>query len=174
MKKVKRNKIKEKTTTAPADDILSSLKYRDIIEKQGRAILEHETFQKQKEFMQHGKRNTYDHVLAVADKSIGIAKHLPFKYDEAALVRAALLHDYYLYDWHYPGKGHHFHFVRHGRWAKENAIRDFNVGKREQNSIRWHMFPASLVPPRYLEGWYITAADKICAAAEFIKRRRKK
>ena len=152
----------------------NSLKYIRVIEKYGEDILSHENFLKQKTFMQHGKMTTYDHVLAVTNRSLGIARHLPFHIDEAALVRAALLHDYYLYDWHHPGKGHRFHFVRHGRWAKENAIRDFNVSKREQNAIRWHMFPASLVPPRHLEGWYISIADKLCAAKEFVDRRKKK
>ncbi len=152
----------------------NNLKYIEIIEKHGEDILSHENFLKQKTFMQHGKMTTYDHVLAVTNKSLGIAKHLPFHVDESALVRAALLHDYYLYDWHHPGKGHRFHFVRHGRWAKENAIRDFKVSKREQNAIRWHMFPASLVPPCHLEGWYISIADKLCAAKEFVDRRKKK
>ena len=168
-------KTKSKTTKKESEKpSKNNLKYYEIIEKYGSDILNHEEFLKQKTFMQHGKMNTYDHVLAVTNRAIGISKHLPFKVDESALVRAGLLHDYYLYDWHHPGKGHHFHFFRHGRWAKENAIRDFNVNKREQNAIRWHMFPASIVPPRHLEGWYITIADKACAAKEFIIRRKKK
>jgi uncharacterized protein len=150
-----------------------SLKYQKVIEKYGEGILNHEEFQKQKTFMQHGKQTTYDHVLAVANRSIGIARHLPFKIDEAALVRAALLHDYYLYDWHHPGKGHRLHLFRHGRWAQENAVRDFKLSKKEQNSIRWHMFPLCIVPPRHLEGWYISTADKLCAVKEFIVRKKK-
>lgn len=34
------------------------------------------------------------------------------------------------------------------------------------NSIRTHMFPLTPVPPRHVEGWLVTAADKISATTE--------
>lgn len=160
--------MKNKTEKKP------KLKYLDVIEKYAGDILANPKFQSQKNFFQHGRISTYEHVVLVADKSISIARHLPFKVKEDSLVRAALLHDYYLYDWHHPGKGHRLHPFLHGYWAKDNAVRDYGITKREQNSIKHHMFPLTPIPPLHLEGWIITIADKTSAVKESTKRRKKK
>ena len=169
--------MKSKTVKKPivevSDRTRKRLKYLDIIEKYGSDILSHPSFLQQKDYYQHGNTTTYDHVILVADKSLRIAKRWPFKVNEESLVRSALLHDYYLYDWHHPGKGNHFHPFRHGGRAKANAIKDFNVSKREQNAIKHHMFPLTLVPPIHSEGWIITIADKTSAMKETTKRRKK-
>lgn len=171
--------MKNKTTKTNSskvevsEKVAKKLKYLDVIEQYAADILEHPRFLSQKNFYQHGSISTYEHVLLVANKSISIARRLPFKVKEDSLVRAALLHDYYLYDWHHPGKEHILHPFKHGGWAKKNAVKDFNASKREQNAIKHHMFPLTIVPPCHLEGWIITVADKSSAIKESTTRKKK-
>lgn len=152
------------------------LKNADIILKHGSDILSDETFLTQKEYLQHGTVSVYDHVIYVADKSLSYAKKLHLKVDEEALVRGALLHDYYLYDWHIHGAFYRGHIVKHPGEAAERAKQDFKINKREENMIRRHMFPLTIMPPRYREGWLISWADKTSAVSETLgkKARRSK
>ena len=86
--------------------------------------------------------------------------------DERALMRGAILHDYFLYDWHDPDPSHRLHGYRHPGTACKNAVRDFNVGKVEQNMIRHHMFPLTPTPPTCREGVILCIADKLVASRE--------
>ncbi|MDO4760053.1 MAG: HD domain-containing protein [Candidatus Saccharibacteria bacterium] len=147
------------------------LKNADIIEKYGGDILNDETFQSQKEYLQHGKVSVYDHVIYVADKSLSYAKRLHLKVDEEALVRGALLHDYYLYDWHIHGAFYRGHIIKHPKEAAEKAKQDFKINKKEESLIRRHMFPMTIVPPRYREGWLISWADKTSAVSETLGKK---
>ena len=84
-----------------------------------------------------------------------------------SLIRAALLHDYFLYDWHDWDNGEHqWHGFTHGHAALVNALKDFKLNDIERNSIENHMFPMTPVPPRYIEGYLVTLADKCSATAE--------
>lgn len=56
--------------------------------------------QSEKNFRQHGRMSVYEHSLAVARMCLRIAKYFPGEVDMRSLVRGALLHDYFLYDWH--------------------------------------------------------------------------
>ena len=97
------------------------------------------------------------------------------KCDLRALVRGALLHDYYLYDWHDPNKGFRWHGFKHHRFALNNASRDFELSDTEKNVIYAHMFP--LTPwclPRCREAITVTLADKRVAFAETMKKYRDK
>lgn len=87
-----------------------------------------------------------------------------------SLVRGALLHDYFLYDWHVPAKWHRLHGFHHAARAYRNAKRDFALNALEENMIRAHMFPLGIVVPRYRESWILWTADKICALRETIRR----
>lgn len=82
-----------------------------------------------------------------------------------ALVIGALLHDYFLYDWH-DGKGRHFHGFTHPECAKRNAEMDYTLSPRVKNIIARHMFPLTPVPPTCTEAWIVCIADKICAIEE--------
>lgn len=70
------------------------------IYKYGADILASEGMQKEKTFVQHGSITCYDHSLRVAEKSLELAEKCSAYIDERSLVRGALLHDYFLYDWH--------------------------------------------------------------------------
>ena len=121
-------------------------------------------------FMQHGKTTVYAHSLNVAEVSLRLAKRLPFRVDREALVRGALLHDYFLYDWHQPDPNRPNHAFFHPRMAWENASRDYELGATEEDIIRHHMFPVVPLPPRTAEGWIVCVADTLCAVGETVRR----
>lgn len=58
------------------------------------------------------------------------------------------------------------HGFTHGGTAMRNAMRDFHLNRVERDSIENHMFPLTPIPPRYLEGYLVTIADKISATRE--------
>ena len=74
--------------------------YRNILAKHGGDILGSEQFLKLKSFIQHGNVTVYEHSIHVALCAIKLNKKLGIKGREREIVRGALLHDYFLYDWH--------------------------------------------------------------------------
>ncbi len=134
----------------------------------GQDILESPTYLRQKHYIQHGKVSVYEHCLNVSKMCLFLASVLHLHVDERALVRGALLHDYFLYDWHEPG--HSWHGFTHPEAALENACRDYQLGDIEKDMIKKHMFPLTVVPPRYKESVLITIADKLSAIDETIHR----
>ena len=139
-------------------------------------ILKSKTFNSQKNFMQHGNYTTYDHIVSVAERSLRYAEKFHIKVNEKSMVRAALLHDYYLYDWHDCGGPLkcYWHCLRHPHEAAKNAKAEFNLTKRELRMIKRHMFPCTILPPTSREGLLISMADKACAAHEMRERRKLK
>ena len=72
-----------------------------------------------------------------------------------------MLHDLYLYDWRKPrpdGKG--LHAFRHPRTALNNAMKIFDLNKVEQDAILKHMWPLTIILPKYKVSYIITIADK--------------
>ncbi len=117
-------------------------------------------------FRQHGQTNCLQHSVAVAYHSFALACRLGIDCNYSALLRGALLHDFFLYDWHTPASGHGLHAFTHPRRALENARRYCRLGKREENIILRHMFPLTPIPPRYREGVLVCLADKLCSIYE--------
>lgn len=97
-----------------------------------------------KQFIQHGDVSTYDHCLLVAYYSFLWMRKLHIRCSEDELIRGALLHDYYLYDWHEKEKWHRMHGFRHPGFALSNAQRDFELSEKEKEIIRKHMWPLSI------------------------------
>lgn len=120
-------------------------------------------------YYHHGSTTIYEHCRNVAFTSCIIANkfHLCVNYDW--LIRGALLHDYYLYDWHVKEKEHMLHGFRHPKTAWKNALQDYHLEEVEENIILCHMFPLTIVPPMTMEGWIVCIADKICAVNEIRK-----
>lgn len=56
-------------------------------------------------FVQHGRTTCLTHCMAVAYYSLLFVEVLRIPCDRRSLVRGALLHDYFLYDWHESGSG---------------------------------------------------------------------
>ena len=140
----------------------------------GRDILLDPKAHQMKNFTQHGTTTVFEHCVSVAKFSLLMAhyleKRLKIKVDRDSLVRAALLHDYFLYDWHDKTiPGHNIHGFTHPRTAMLNADRDFGLNAVEKDIISKHMFPLTFMPPRYRESVLVTLADKWCALCETFK-----
>ena len=137
-----------------------------MLRQYGGDILRSHGMAREKHFMQHGTVSVYEHSVAVALMCLRLARLLHLRTDKRSLVRGALLHDYFLYDWHIKEKGRPLHGTHHARRAMENAQRDFGLNHIEKNMILAHMFPLNLTLPRYRESVLLCTADKICAARE--------
>ncbi len=120
-------------------------------------------------FIQHGSTSVYAHSIRVAYYSLSMADFLHLRRNRRELVRGALLHDYFLYDWHEKDRTHNLHGFRHPFTALRNADADFTLSRRERNIILRHMFPLIPVPPSCLEGWIVCLVDKGCSIYEVIK-----
>ena len=94
----------------------------DVLVAETAARLEREgRYARTRHFVQHGGVTVYDHCLRVAAMSCRLARALDLDVDTDALVRGALLHDYFLYDWHEKDDSHRLHGFTHPRRALENA-----------------------------------------------------
>ena len=134
-------------------------------------VLSHPRVRSMDQFIQHGSTTTLDHCMAVAYCSLLFVRTLNITCNEQDLVTAALLHDYYLYDWHIkdacPQRPHGF---SHPHLALRNAMEDFILSKRAKNAIKRHMFPLTPIPPKYREGLIICFIDKICSTYEIFAK----
>lgn len=146
-------------------------KIRELLKKHGHEILSSHSFIKSHGFIQHGDMSVYEHSINVAERALRINRFLHIKCNERELVRGALLHDYFLYDWHKDGKEKgNIHPKLHGFYhpgtALRNASRDFALTERERDIIKKHMWPLTIVPPLCREAWVVTMADKYCSTME--------
>lgn len=127
-------------------------------------LLELEQVQSLGNYTQHHCYSRLNHSLDVAYFSFYIAKL--FGWDAKSAARGGLLHDLFLYDRHAEGAFYKDHMRNHPVVALENARQICELNKVEENIIRRHMWLATLVPPRYKEGFIVTFVDKYCAVRE--------
>lgn len=134
-------------------------------------ILANSEYQRLKEFYHHSG-TIYEHLQYVSYLSYRIAKALGLDYRSAA--RGALLHDFFLYDWRTHDEPdlpkNVNHGIAHPRIALENARRHFTLNAVEEDIIVTHMWPLTLRPPRYMESYVVTFADKFSASREYTLR----
>lgn len=145
-------------------------------------ILLNEEFQKRRYFKHHDN-SVWDHSILVS--FIAYRYSFYFKANSRICAIAGLLHDFYPYAWQYSKELEDLdskylkryyqkrpllkkHGFIHAKEAAYNYLLYFpNLeDKRITNSIKRHMFPLNLVPPRYKEGWIVTLADKLVAFKE--------
>lgn len=130
-------------------------------------VVDNSSFNESKKYIQHGNTSIYRHSIMVARKSCQIASKFNIKVSYNEMVRGALLHDYFLYDWHDKEHKHRRpHGFFHPSAALKNAMRDFVLTDIEKDIIKKHMFPLTPVPPVYAESLIVCIADKICSAGE--------
>lgn len=155
---------------------MNNMKALMLLNEHGFDILHSQNMLLEKTFVQHGDVSCYYHSIFVAYISVCIAMRLGIVFRERSLIRGALLHDYFLYDWHVPSSDHRGHAFSHPRRAYENASKDFQLNSIEKDIILKHMFPLTLKFPRYRESYIVLLADKYCAVYETLawrKARRK-
>lgn len=144
--------------------------YREI-QKNASDIIQSKNFNRTKFHVQHGDMTVNSHCMNVAKYSLAISDKLAkmgISCKRNELVRGALLHDYFLYDWHkHPHVGiTKLHGFRHPQRALENAEKEYNLTPRERDIIVKHMWPLTVLPPTCREAWIVTTADKWCSLLE--------
>ncbi len=132
-------------------------------------LSENTRFLETKNFIQHGDTTVYEHVISVAKKSIEVAEKYNLDVDMDSMIRGALLHDYFLYDWHDGKRERCIHGFTHPMKAYRNAKSELKLNMIERDIIIKHMFPLTLLPPMYLESWIVTYSDKYVSLAETLR-----
>lgn len=131
-------------------------------------IINTEIFKCLKKYPSHGNTSLYNHSIAVAHKSLMFVNKYKIKCHKKDLVKGALLHDLYLYNWHDTKVK--FHNLRHSSISLDTAKRYFKLTKRIENIIYSHMFPITFwTLPQYKEAWIVCLFDKIVAIKEILK-----
>ncbi len=140
------------------------------ISREGRDILASDEMQSTRRFVQHGRVSVYEHSLKVTDMCLTLADVLRIQTDRRSLIRGALLHDFFLYDWHADEKWHRLHGYTHASHALSNAMARFTLNRRERDMIYSHMFPLNLTHvPHFRESVLLCTADKIVSTAETVR-----
>lgn len=135
-------------------------------------IKNNQTVQEMKKYRQHYDTNCFDHCEEVAYYSYKVCKkiHLDYK----AVARAGMVHDLFLYDWRVKSLDRKsLHGFRHPRIALNNSMKIFDLSKKEQDIILKHMWPLTVVPPKYIESFIVSNVDKFCALKETFEHYRK-
>ncbi|MCR5279070.1 MAG: HD domain-containing protein [Lachnospiraceae bacterium] len=111
------------------------------------------------------------HSLKVAYAAAWLNKKLHINCSERDLIRGALLHDYFLYDWHDTSRKdfNPLHGFYHPGVALRNARKDFVLSDKEEDIISKHMWPMTVKPPKCREAWVVTAADKYISTLESLR-----
>lgn len=107
------------------------------------------------QYPHHRGKTMLDHVKEVAHISFLCGRRLSL--DCGAIIRGALLHDLFFYDW--LREGPRLHGFRHHTIALNNARRITRLSKKEEDIIKKHMWPLTLVPPRYPESLVVSLVD---------------
>lgn len=129
-------------------------------------IVTHPAVLQMKNFYQHCDTDCYEHCLNVAYNNFRICRYLGL--DARSAARGGMLHDLFLYDWrqHRRKTGDRLHAITHPVTAYRNARKYFKLNKVEKEVITKHMWPVSLIPPRYPETYIICLTDKYCGSRE--------
>jgi len=132
-------------------------------------LIDTEPVAQMKQYIQHGTTTTFEHCLNVSYYNYLMCKKLGL--DARAGARAGMLHDLFLYDWHYyPIRkwDRLRHGATHPKRACENACQHFELTECEKDIIKNHMFPVTIRFPRYKETMVIILVDKYCGAIETV------
>ena len=144
--------------------------FKDVLSK----MLDDPAIQLLKQVPQHKGGTTYGHCVNVAHMAYRLAKRWRWNIDISALVRGAMLHDYYLYDTETMPYSDYRHSLVHPKLAVANAEKRFALSDKERNIIFSHMWPIPGAPlPRSREAWLICIADKLCAHREMHRKKPK-
>lgn len=131
-----------------------------------REMIKESRLRRMNKFVQHGDTSCLVHTVGVVYCALYLADKMHISVNKRELIRGGILHDYFLYDWHDGKPERRIHGFTHAGISLRNAERDFELTARERDIIKKHMFPLTVVPPVYREGWLICIADKICAVRE--------
>lgn len=120
------------------------------------------------QYNHHKGKTRLDHVKEVAFLSFLWAER--FSLDGRAIIRGALLHDLFHYDWLYEGP--RLHGFRHPDIALKNACKITCLSKKEKDIIKKHMWPLTVVPPRYMESLIVSLVDTFCSTRDYLRMKK--
>jgi len=132
-------------------------------------LIQNETVLSMNNFIQHSNITCLEHSIDVSYKSYLVCRGFELDYKSAA--RGALLHDFFLYDWHITKSGHGLHGFTHPGTALKNANEKFCLNAIEKDIIEKHMWPLTVRLPKYKESFIVSFIDKYCSTAEIIELR---
>lgn len=130
-------------------------------------LCQHPKVQMMKNYKHHKELSCLEHSLRVSYLSFIICRSL--KLDYCAAARGGLLHDFFLYEWQTQKCELGLHGFYHPQIALKNAKKYFQVSALEKDIIVKHMFPLTLLPPKYKESMVICMVDKYCATEEYVR-----
>ena len=125
--------MKSKRIHFPGTSCLSSTTLNCIFIAYATPIIQSASFRETKNYIQHGDTPCFSHCISVAYYSLKIADWLGISYDTKSLISGALLHDYFLYDWHQKDSSHRLHGFTHPKKSLNNALRDFDLKATSKN-----------------------------------------
>ena len=129
-----------------------------------RPLLELPEVAKLSQYKHHRGKTRLEHVKEVACLSFLWGKRLSL--NSEAIVRGALLHDLFYYDWLHEGP--RLHGFRHHNIALKNARKITLLTEKEEDIIKKHMWPLTVVPPRYMESLVVSMVDTFCSARDYL------
>jgi uncharacterized protein len=107
--------------------------------------------------------------MNVARTSLWLSHKLHLNVDTQTMLVGALLHDFFLYDWHGAGWRHSY---RHAESARCNAVAHFDVDEQTQHVIRCHMWPMGITHvPVTREAVLVNLSDKYNSLHETLFQR---
>jgi len=130
-----------------------------------RPLLEDPRVVKLSKYTHHRGKTRLTHVKEVAYLSFLWGKRLSL--DCNSIVRGALLHDLFYYDW--LREGPRLHGFRHHNIALKNARKIASLSKKEEDIIKKHMWPLTIVPPRYMESFIVSLIDTFCSLRDYTR-----
>ena len=129
-------------------------------------LLSSAVVQQMRQYPHHKTVSTFWHSVYVSYLTYRFCGGLHLQQQEAA--RAALLHDFYLYNW-YVEKHGEYHVWYHPKTAVKNAESYFGpLTEKQKNMILSHMWPLFVEPPKSKEAYVLTLADKIAAIRDLV------
>lgn len=146
---------------------MSQHEFQELI----RETIESDIFLKTKLERHHINSSVYHHSIKVAYLCYRHWKRFRTNIPLKELIRGALLHDFYLYDWNYKNSSPLRHIFTHPRRALQNARRYYpELSPCEEDIILHHMFPVIPVPPKTHAGWLVCIYDKVAAISDYLSR----
>ncbi len=148
-------------------NIESEKKYIDKYLEYTGDLLADELVKSMKNYHHHKAITTHFHSLYVSYTVLKMAENMKLE-NAREVTRAALLHDFYLYEW-YTEKHEEYHMTYHPKQSVKNIEEHFGkLSEMQKNMVLSHMFPMGVERPKSVGAWLLTLADKHCASEDYV------
>lgn len=147
-------------------DIVTDKKYIDKYIEYTGDLLKDDLVKSMNTYRHHRAITTHFHSLYVSYTVLKAAEKMKLE-NAREITRAALLHDFYLYEW-YTEKHEENHIFYHPKESVKNIEKHFGkLSEMQKNMILSHMFPLTREMPKSKGALLLTLADKHCANEDY-------